>query len=363
MPVKLKISYGVDPDPVGGGFYWPASPSKRRELLTVKRNHPATYESTYQCRPGEREGSIFLERDFAYYSPPRGLSDGLANVEVIEFLSKFHTIIASWDTAFEATNEADHTVGIAAGLLPCERYHCGEDANVFGPCEPHLDVYLLDLTREKLAWGDLVSAIRRFHAKWRPSMHVVEKRGSGISLYQSLPQIGITVEGVMTTESKRARAVSGAEAGSVQGWFRQHRVLTPIGAPWLDTYKTEMKDFTGDDDSSDDQVDCTVHLVNYAIQTGGHMALMPSAWTPDRLTPNEDALEDMSDLGLLSPRQTSRAAFMNWLNIIPQSSVNPFGDTCSACAHAPDGYCTVQRRKVAALDSCEHFFDANTVPV
>lgn len=352
--MKIKLRYGVDPDPGPHAFYWPDSPSKRKELLSVKRNHPATFESVYQCRPGKREGSIFLESDFVEYLPPSNLSAGISDPEVRNFCSRFHAIICSWDTAIEATHESDHTVGLAAGLLPCEEYHRGEDPAIYGPCEPHLDVYLLDLVRKKVQWGDLVSEFRSFNRKWTPQLHVVEKKASGIQLYQAMSSIGISIEGEPANTSKYTRAVSGTEAGSTQGWFRQWRVRTPRGAPWAEAYKVEMKDFTGDDDSEDDQVDATVHLTNYAIRSGGQIALMSSDWRPenvDKIISDQESLPDPS-LAYVPPR----AELLSWLQMAPEFSADPFAEHCVACLNNINGYCRVQKRRVIDLDQCEHFF-------
>jgi predicted phage terminase large subunit-like protein len=350
---RLRVYYGQDPEPGPSGFYWPGSPAKRRELMSVKRNHPSSYESIYQCRPGQREGSIFLEDDFVYYRPPSNLSAGVSDPEVAAFCSKFHTIIAGWDTAMEAKHDSDFTVGIAAGLLPCSEYHRGEDLAIYGECEPHLDVYLLDLVRKKLQWGDLASEFRAFHRKWRPARHVVEKKASGIQLYQSMPAIGIDVEGVPANQSKRARAVSGTEAGSTQGWFRQHRVWLPDQVPWLSSYKTEMKDFTGDEDASDDQVDATVHLVNHAISFGGAMGLMSSEWEPDKVDSIiEDQVRQPEVRGTYIP---ARAELLSWIQFAPDFSDNPFSMCCAMCTNNQDGFCSVQKRNVASLDFCEHF--------
>lgn len=361
--MKLKFPYGLDPEILGGGgFYWPGSPAKRKEWLSVKRNHPMAAESVYQCRPGRREGAIFLESDLSFfYNAPKYLERGFADPETLAFLSRFQSIIAAWDTGFEATHESDHTVGIVGGLLPCDQYHRGEDPLLYGPCEPHLDVYLLWLTRKKLQWGDLVNEFRTVHQIWRPARHVVEKKGSGISLYQSMTAIDISVEGVASNASKRARAVSGVEAGSTQGWFREGRVRMPIGALWVPDYKKEMKDFTGDDDSADDQVDATVHLCNFAIQMGGSMAMMSSDWVPEQV---DQIIHDQERLP--EPNASYMpvgAEFLSWIQMAPEFSGDPFIECCHGCMNQKDmngvstGYCRVQKRSVASLDMCEHFVD------
>lgn len=353
MASKIKIPYGVDPDPIGGGFYAPTWPAKRKELLSVKRNHPASYESVYQCRPGRRTGAIFVEDDFQYFTGPKRLSEGISDPETAEFVSKFHSLVIGWDTAMEARSDSDHTVGVVGGFLPCAKYHRGEDPLIYGECEPHLDVYLLDLVRKKLQFGDLVAEFRAMHRKWVPLRHVVEKKGSGIQLYQSLPQIGIEVEGVAANESKRTRAIAGTEAGSTQGWFRQWRVYVPHGAAWVPEWKRELKDFTGEDDSEDDQVDGTVHLVNYAIQIGTSMAMISSDWAPDTV---DQILDDQANLpepslSYLPPR----AELLTWIQLAPEMSGDPMTEICGGCLHYQFGFCDFWRRQVVALDTCEHF--------
>lgn len=357
--MKFRIIYGVDPDPGPHGFYWPTSPSKRREIMSVRRNHPAVFESVYQCRPGRREGVIFIEEDFRYYQPPKNLALGISDPEVAKFCAQFYAIAAGWDTAMEAESDSNHTVGMIAGLLPCSQYHRGEDSLIYGECEPHLDVYMLDRTRKKLRFGDLVAEFRSMHQKWNPNPHVVEKKGSGIQLYQSMPAVGIHVEGVSSNESKRARAINGVEAGSTQGWFKQWRVHLPHGAEWVPDYKTEMKDFTGEGDSDDDQVDATVHLTNYAIQTGTSMALTSSDWQPENVDEIMDRQESLPEI-TSAYVSTPRFELLSWIQLAPEYASDPFADTCHKCGTQmidgqPTGYCRRWQRSVVALDTCEHF--------
>jgi predicted phage terminase large subunit-like protein len=308
----------------------------------------------YQCRPGQRQGSIFLSSDFSYYAAPPKLELGVAQSSIADFLSRFHMVAAAWDTAYENTRDSDPTVGIVAGFLYCDKYHRGEDPLIIGECEPHLDVYILDLFRELIPWGELVTAIRTFHHKWYPQVHIVERRASGISVYQTLPSMGITVEGVNSVESKLARAISGTEAGSVQGWFRQHRVRFPLGSvsPWVEPLVREMKDFTGDDDSADDQVDAMVHLVNYAIQNGAGMAMMPSSWAPELV---DAMLNEQASRPNIEPALASQRTILEYIRVLPAYSSDPFYGTCGRCIRQTNSFCDYQQRKVSALDGCDNF--------
>lgn len=364
--IKTKWFYGEDPEAAQAfgrpmAFFWPSSPTKRREMMTVKRNAPDVFQSTYQCRPGSRIGSIFVEDDFAYYEPPEGLAAGAADPETRVIIESAHLVACAWDTAFEATSAANHTVCVTGLLIPCNKYHRGEPADIYGECDQHFDVVILDVMREKLQWGDLVSRFRLMHRKWLPSIHVIEKRANGINLYHSMQSIGINVEGVNAQESKRARAVEGTKAGSVQGWFRQHRVQFPRYAPWLKVFETELKDFTGDKGGTDDQVDALVHLVNYAIKLSQEMFILPTDWQNpdaiDNLMGIHEGLEDNPHLNY----QSQALDMMSFIATAPYRGENPADGYCTSCTNQKGLFCTIQHRLVAALDSCYEYDNGETL--
>ena len=346
---QFRVHYGAD----RFGFYWPESEQKRAEWLSVKRNRPSEAQSVYQCRPGEREGTIFLAADFAYYTAPSDLECGIESPGVKAFVAGGHMVAVGWDTAFEATSSADHTAGLAALFVPCSRYHRGEDPAAFGECEPHFDVLFLDMVHERLAWADLVPKFRLMHRKWEPYVHVVEKRGTGISLYQTMRLSGINIVGETPTESKRARAIQGVGAGSVQGWFRQHRVRFPVvdGMPpaWVRRAKTQLEDFTGAKDASDDIVDAVVHLVTYAIRQGAGAAILPDA-----------AEIAYAETSMLAPSDDPRLQFLTWLGAAPSFSEDPYEHTCARCSNWVNGFCRVYKRMTISMDGIDCMeFDGN----
>lgn len=349
--IQLKVKYGEDPH----GFYWPNSEQKRSEVLSVKRNSPADFESVYQCRPGQREGSVFLESDFAYYEPPMDLFIGVGSPHVRAFVSKGHSINQGWDTAFTATKASAYTAGITGLLVPCSQYHRGEDPAIFGPCEFHFDVLILDCLRQKLDWGDLVANFKMQHNKWQPETMIVEKKASGIDLFNAMSSTGMSIRGVEAKLGKLGRAILSVGAGSAQGWFRQHRVLFPRNAAWFDTLKAELKDFTGDDTSTTDQVDAIVHLIRHAIMQGSGGALLPSGWSPERGTPRDP--DGMSQM--LAPNDT-RMEFLTFLGGLNSMSGDPFSGTCGRCGNYARGYCSLHKAVKPALDSCEYHVEAAT---
>lgn len=364
MPVQLRVRYGFDTYSVKGvvtkeGFYWPSSPQKREEIQSVRRGSVDAFESTYQARPGQREGSIFLEADFAYYRfidalKIEDLIEGIVNKNVQKFVKNSSGIFQSWDTAFSETQNSAWSVCITAMFVACNKYHRNEDILSFGECEPHYDIYILDVYREKLDWGGLVKGFRSQFIKWQPELVLIEKRASGIALFQSMSKAGFTVRGVETTESKRARAVNGVGAGSAQSWFRLHRVLFPEEAPWLSTLKTEMKDFSGADDGVSDQVDAIVHLIRYGIVAGSGGAMLPTGWTPDRGTALEQA-DVLASMGALQ-EQKGQSFLLTLIGDLPNMSDDPFEGLCGRCvSYEKDGHCSVMGVKKAAIDSCMYY--------
>jgi hypothetical protein len=113
-----------------------------------------------------------------------------------------------------------------------------------------------------------------------------------------------------------------------------------------------MKDFTGDDDSADDQVDATVHLVNYAIQNGAGMALMPSSWAPELI---DAMLAEQAARPNIEPVLRSQRSILEYLTVLPDYNTDPFYGTCGRCQRKTGNFCDYQKRAVSALDSCDNF--------
>ncbi len=343
--IDIKSYYGLDPKKQG--FFWPESDQKRKEYFSVKRGSPSEAESVYQCNPGGREGSIFLEADFAWYSPPFGLEYGISSAAVREFLTTGQYVVQAWDTAFSAASTADYSVGITALLRSCDLYHRNEDPVLLGPVDPHFDVYVLDLHREQLDWAGLVPAAKSFYRKWMPYTAVVEKKASGLPVISTLQQAGMSVEGIDANIGKRARAISGVGAGSVQGWFRLHRVYFPMGAPWVPPLTKELKDFSGDDAGTDDQVDAIVHLITWAIRMGGTTAMLPSSWTPDTVDKNMGKVDVTGN-----PLPGLEALFT--------PGHDPLQYACARCQLFKQGRCGLTGHTVLPFDSCTEWSDGTT---
>lgn len=360
----IQWRYGIDPK--SQGFFWPGSDHKRSEYFTNKRLAPSETEAVYQCDPGAKRGSVFTDDDFMRrYEAPEGLANGPTSPAIKEFLSRGAFLIQAWDTAFSAKTTSDWTVGVTLMLVPCTHYHRDEDPAVLGPCEPHMDVYVLDVFREKLPYAGVTVAMRTLYQRWQPAYVVIEKKAYGVVAVEALQTAGMPIDPVTPgpLESKRARAVEGLSGGSVQGWCRQWRVLLPMELPkehnWLPALLRELKDFTGAEGSTDDQVDSLVHGVRWAISHGGAAMPLPEGWDdPDQI----DAM-----------MQNEPKAMQPGFAV--EDVVDPFGTCCGRCRHfvrnaramriptnldltkVPADYCVWRNRATVAIDSCEDFAD------
>lgn len=363
MPQHIRWVY--DTDPTNLGFFCPQLEQKRRDYFAIKQLRPAEAESVYQCHPGARVGSIFVESDFRYYEAPIALHMGRNHPIVAKWIEEKNGIIAQgWDTAMSASSQADYSACVTVLFVPCEEFHREHEAELLGECDQHLDAYVLEVYRQKHDIGDLVLAMREQALKWTPERIIVEKKASGASAMQALANSGLPLEGVSPQENKRERAINGgAGAGSVQGWFKSGRVLFPAlpgGLPieWLAPFIRELKDFSGEKGATDDQVDGLVHVISWGIREGSVSVRFPADW---------QSVEQV-DQHMRAP--TGMAAVFGGLvgdsleQLLEQGIViDPFENTCGRCRNFRSKErpsCKVHKRMVSAIHSACESFDNGT---
>jgi predicted phage terminase large subunit-like protein len=326
--IYTKAYFGEDE--TGHGFFWASSKQKLKEALSLQRNAPTQFKATYQCDPGSVGGAIFLKSDFSYYPLPENWK---------AFIETGDMVVQSWDTAGSTEASADYTVCITAMLKNCSEYHSGEDEALLGPCEDHFDIYVLDVYRDRIDFGSLVTKARELAREWNPSTVLIEQKSTGDPLLSTLRQAGLPVEGMKPgLLSKKARVTMSRGAGSAQGWFRQRRVRFAYGAPWVKGLEQELTDFSGDDTGKDDQVDAMTYLTIWAIEQGGGVARLPTG------------VEQYE-------KEASTAAHtMPWETLLdPKRGFDPFQATCDRCSSYEKGkqFCLHHNRKTFALNSCQ----------
>ena len=356
----MEWVYGLDPK--GEGFFWPDSKAKREEYFSNKRLSPTVTEAVYQCNPNAKQGSVFLDSDFdRRYTPVSDQELGVQNPAVAAMCRKDGSmIVQAWDTAFSANASSDHSVCATLLLTPCEHYHRGEDPDVYGPCERHFDILILDIWRGRVDYAGVERQMRASYHTWKPQIVIVENKAYGVTAIENLQSSGMPIEAVTpgALESKRARAVEGVSGGSVQGWCRSWRVCLPTEAPWVEAFLREMKDFTGVKGGTDDQVDALVHGVRWAIQNGGG-ADLPSGWA------------DPGQIDNLMRQSPAVSQMASMISSFQSVAFDPFGDCCGRCRHyvglvreqnlqtnadiknRPRDWCLLHGRPTQAIGSCD----------
>lgn len=370
--LHTKYVYGFDPS--GAGFFCPELEQKKLDYFALKMVKPAIAEAIYQCRPGARVGSVFVQDDFRYFDAPIYLEQGIANPAVKAWVeSKGMMVAQGWDTAMSAQSTADNSACVTIGMVPCSKFHRENQAVILKECDEHYDVYILHVYRGKLDIGDLALKVREMALLWNPQKILIEKKASGSSVMQALSNYGLPIEGVIPEENKLQRAINGgAGAGSTQGWFRSGRVLFPCmpGLPnngeecflWLASFVREIKDFTGEKGGVDDQVDAMVHVVNYAIREGTSGVQFPTGWqSPEeadqqmRKPTMRDAIQMGGQMALaaLDPNLMADNGFL----------YDPGDETCGKCKNYRRGQrpsCAFHKINVPALcPACPSFDGGN----
>ena len=292
--VKYRVYYAAL-DKTGEGFYWPDSPTKRRNYKVVKRRQPRVAAINYDGDMSAGGEGIFSKDDFRVYMPPENLALGIQAPQVRGWARSLRgEVEEAWDTALGQPQSASMTVALTGLLVPCKEWHKGEDPDLVGPCDFHYDVYLLDIMVRDINFQELAMALRQRHGLWHPRRVIVEEKQSGVGLLQTFRGTHIPVFGQKVEQGKVERAVNpvlvaenglpiGGGAASVQGWMKMGRVLVPAGCEWL-TRGADGKEDSGflnrvcsfrGGPRANDEFDALVHLVTRAIMLSRQTAYVP----------------------------------------------------------------------------------------
>lgn len=216
-------------------------------------------ELLHEDRFGEKEiqrlRSEMTEQDYEAQYNQRPLPPGGALFK-LQWLKRYETrppvhemqgIFQSWDTAYEVAEGNDYSV-CSTWALCGKRY------------------FLLDIYRERLQFPDLENAVYKQREKWKADLVIVEKAGSGISLYQNIRhQTGkfwIVIMPPLGSKQDRASQQSPK--------FERGEVYVPESAIWLKTFEEELMSFPHC--KHDDQVDSVVQFLA-SVDTGKLMHL------------------------------------------------------------------------------------------
>jgi predicted phage terminase large subunit-like protein len=192
-----------------------------------------------------------------YQQRPIAGGTGMLSIETfarfdLEKPPKFELKIHSWDVAATMTGNA--SVGTEWGLA---KNDAGEDA-----------LFLTRVISLRLELPQVKAAILAENAKAKPSLIVIDERGVGLGLAQSLRHDGL--RNMLTSDATSAALDFGSRGthpsdskierfGKATLRIASHTVLIPHAAPWLDRFLYEVAAFPNIRD--DDQVDSMTQLV------------------------------------------------------------------------------------------------------
>lgn len=237
----LEIQGVMDEGGPNQRSYWEAKESLA-SMLELKESDPYTFSAQYQQRPTPPGGAM-IKTDWIqrYTSLPRNL----------------HTLLFVMDTALKTAERNDFSV------LSC----WGFDG---------VDVYLMDMERNKWEAPDLLTQAAAFlarHRPRRPSMLkvrgvLIEDKASGTGLIQSLRRDEALRDMPIIPVQRNTDKVS--RVNDVLPFIRAGRLLVPESAPWIAAYLGEVAAFSpAMTHKHDDQVDVTVDALNELLQFGG----------------------------------------------------------------------------------------------
>ncbi len=195
--------------------------------LEAIREIVGSYEFTsqYQQRPVAKKGGMVQYKWFGRYdknNPPKDITK----------------IVISWDTANKKEELHDPTCATVWGITK----------NGY---------YLLDVINKKLEYPDLKKKVISLHNTHSPSCHLVEDKGSGISLIQDFKRTIIPVIPISTKNLDKE-----IRFASVTDLFEAGKVFLPENAHWLADYEHQLCSFPSS--KHDDMVDSTSQFLKWA---------------------------------------------------------------------------------------------------
>jgi predicted phage terminase large subunit-like protein len=193
------------------------------ELAGLRRElGSAAYQAQFNQRPVPPSGHMLQLKWFRRFELPLQPS-------LIE------RIYQSWDTALETGGTNDYSV--------CTTWAVSGQR-----------LYLLDVFRARLEFHELQKKVVELRAKFKAHAVIVEKAGSGISLYQNLRRAGLGwIYTLSPKGDKQQRAAQ--RTPTIEGGL----VYLPVSAPWLESFEHEIAAFPHG--KYDDQVDSMVQFM------------------------------------------------------------------------------------------------------
>ena len=183
----------------------------------------ADFEAQYNQRPMPPGGALFKLQWLQRYDEPPAEHQTEA-------------VIQSWDTAYDVHECNDYSV-CTTWALSGKRY------------------YLLDVLRERLEFPALEKAVYSQRQKWKADLVILEKAGSGKSVYQNI-NVGKPQQWCKILQPEGSKT---DRASQQSPKFERGEVYVPNEAPWLKAFLGELMSFPHC--RHDDQVDSAVQFL------------------------------------------------------------------------------------------------------
>jgi predicted phage terminase large subunit-like protein len=161
-------------------------------------------------------------------------------------------VIMTLDAAAEKNNRADFTALLTWGVFSDDNYTNGE---------PH--IILLNAINVRVEFPELKDLAIREWNEWEPEAFIVEKKSSGVPLYQELRRMGIPVQ---EFTPHRGTGDKVARLSAVADIIRSGMVWYPEGRRWAEEVIEQCVAFPFG--SHDDMVDCTSMALSRFRQGG-----------------------------------------------------------------------------------------------
>jgi len=217
----------------------------------------AGYAAQHQQRPAPKGGALFKRGWFKRYHLENGdaiIRQGKPDVLALKDLAKF--VIVDGGASSKQTSDPTAIVvfGVTSSATP--------------------DLLVLDVTRERLEWEDIVPMLQDVCLAWHPDWVGIESNGFQVgfsrvardkSRFPHIPQVRELKPEGKGKAARAAPAIIMAEAGEI--YIPDDSAMNP----WVEHFEEEHYAFTGKEGGVDDVVDCVSYAV-LSLSTFGYDA-------------------------------------------------------------------------------------------
>ncbi len=145
----------------------------------------------------------------------------------------------SWDTAMKGGPDNSYSVCVVLQRVARDRF------------------YVLDVVRRKMQFPALLECVATTADRYSTPTVLIEDKGSGISLLQSLKGRVAMLHAIKPEGDKEARLAK------VTALMERGELFLPVQAPWLADFERELFSFPGS--QFDDQVDALSQALNFCL--------------------------------------------------------------------------------------------------